>query len=212
MKPAFEKIVSNLKDEWRGKCPVRRFGMGVCLCLVALAFSPVRAAELPPLVPSAFADTEASTNITFPTRTSRARLFMLLIELDATAENNLDVTFGVDENANGALERDERRFSVGWDCGCWYWFDRTTGLTSFAAAAPGRRTLDWRLGLDPELRPNRGGLSATDGGVAVFAPEPSSGMFDPDWNLVRVSARGQDATTEAVSVGVCHVGLSVRVR
>ena len=66
--------------------------------------------------------------------------------------------------------------------------------------------------IDSKLRPR--GLVARDGGV-VFAYDarsmPSS-AFDPDWNLVRVTARGFRNPMERLSVGFAPAGFSVHLK
>ena len=73
-------------------------------------------------------------------------------------------------------------------------------------------TGDVAYGLRVALRPR--GLIARDGGV-VFAYDarsmPSS-AFDPDWNLVRVTARGFRNPMERLSVGFAPAGFSVHLK
>ena len=56
---------------------------------------------------SAYADTEAVTNVAFNAGGADDRLFWLSLELNAASDNNVSVLFGTDMNANGVLEREE---------------------------------------------------------------------------------------------------------
>ena len=51
-------------------------------------------------------------------------LWRLLIELDATASNCVEVVFGADADGDGKLGVKEGELCVGWDCGEWFWRDR----------------------------------------------------------------------------------------
>ena len=90
--------------------------------------------------------------------------------------------------------------------------DDTTGERTSVPRADGQRRLDFRVMIDSKLRPR--GLVARDGGV-VFAYDarsmPSS-LFDPDWNLVRVTARGFRNPMERLSVGFAPAGFSVHLK
>ena len=170
-----------------------------------------RGAALPPLPASAFADTEVATNVSFSAGDALTRAFELSLELDATAENCLEVAFGTDANADGALDRDECELSVGWRCGSWFYADEVAGTADAVSRPPGRRTLLWRLALGPRRTPRDAGLSAVDAGD-VFGPAASAGMFNPAWDMVRVVARGRDMTSESLAIGLSALGFSLRVR
>ena len=138
--------------------------------------------------------------------------FEIAISLQASASNNLEVAFGCDADSDGELSAEEQSLTVGWDSGSWFLRDDATGELTSVPRADGQRRLDFRVMIDSELRPC--GLIARDGGV-VFAYDarsmPSS-AFDPDWNLVRVTARGFRNPMERLSVGFAPAGFSVHLK
>lgn len=187
----------------------------VSLLVIVVTFycqaSVLTAGRLPP---SAFADTEISTNVVprkpFAVATAdNVRYLLLDLELNTTPSNNVEVAFGRDDDENGDLSFSERAFVVGWDCGAWFFRDRRTGESARQSRPPGRRTLHWRVVLNAEGRP--AGFSAHDGST-VFGSEPTATMFENGWNLIRVTARGCGLHEEGISVRMGHRPLRVSIR
>ena len=138
--------------------------------------------------PSDFVDTEAETNVVFDAGDAYARRFDLALELNAAASNSVVVAFGRDANTNGVLERAEADLLVGWDGGFWFWRDRRAHAGQQTARADGVRRLDWSLQLDAQRRAKS--LAASDADGSVFAANVPATLFDPAWNLMRVTTRG----------------------
>ena len=103
---------------------------GVMAAAAALAAAKVEVSSLPP---SQYADTEADTNTVVCSAAVADNRFRLFLELDAMTNNCVMVEFGVDSDSNGALERNEIEFSVGWDCGEWIWRDSRGGANGYGA-------------------------------------------------------------------------------
>ena len=137
---------------------------------------------------SSYADTEATTNVVLNAGDSDERLLRLSLELNATAENNVAVVFGTDGNANGVLDREEADAVVGWDSGSWFYQDRVSGAEAHTARTDGRRQLNWELTLNPHKAAKS--IKATDANGVVFTGAIPAAMFNPDWNLMQVTARG----------------------
>ncbi len=177
------------------------------------AVAPCFAAEvaLPAPPPSEYADTEASTNLAFSLRTEGRSSFEIAISLQASASNNLEVAFGRDADSDGILSIDEQSLTIGWDSGCWFLRDETTGERLTAHRESGLRRLDCRVILDRTLRPC--GLLASDSGVVFSCGRGSTPatLFDTEWNLIRVTARGARALGEQLSVGFVPAGFCVRL-
>ena len=174
---------------------------------VARGASPV---VMPNLPPSDFADAEIVTNVSFCAGAAHDREFILSIALAASASNNVEVALGTDADADGVLARTEADLVVGWDCDGWFYRDRMAGTECRESREPGNRRLDWRLVLTPERTPFR--LDAKDGRTAVFGNTVSPTLFDPQWNLLRVTARGLDPAASQVRVQVPSAGLSLHLR
>ena len=184
------------------------FLVAVLLCGgVAKGASPVVVPNLPP---SDFADAEIVTNVPFCAGATHDREFILSLALAASASNNVEVALGTDADADGVLDRTEADLVVGWDCDGWFYRDRMAGTECRESREPGNRRLDWRLVLTPERTPFR--LDAKDGRTAVFGNTVSPTLFSPQWNLLRVTARGLDPAASQVRVQVPSAGLSLHVR
>ncbi len=172
----------------------------LAIALVATAALSERIAS-PTLPPSAFADTEASTNIAI-TVWDVSRSFFVLLTLDALVSNSVEVAVGADAApANGRLSNAEASLLFGWDCG--RWFLDAPGLTNreemLPATADARKTVTLRLGIRPNDSIRE--IRLLDGGVYVL-PRPL-GMVLPSaasWNMLRVTTRGCTPPQESLEV------------
>ena len=153
------------------------------------------------LPPSAFADTEASTNIAI-TAWDVSRSFLVSLSLDATASNCVEIAVGADAApANNRLSAAEASLCFGWNCG--RWFLDAPGLTNrvetLPATADARKTMTLRLGIRPNDSIRE--ISLLDCGVPVL-PSPL-GMTLPSaasWNMLRVTTRGCAPPQESLEV------------
>ena len=156
---------------------------------------------LPTLLPSPFADTEASTNISMAALDA-SRSFSVSLSLDAGASNCVEVAVGHDAApSDGGLSAAEVSLLFGWDCG--RWFLDAPGLTNrvemLPATADARNSDKLRLGIRPidSIRE----ISLLDGDVPVL-PSPL-GMALPSaasWNMLRVTTRGCTPPQESLEV------------
>ncbi len=156
---------------------------------------------LPTLLPSPFADTEASTNIAIAALDA-SRSFSVSLSLDAGASNCVEVAVGHDAApSDGGLSAAEVSLLFGWDCG--RWFLDAPGLTNrvemLPATADARKTVKLRLG----IRPNDSirDISLLDHGVPVL--QSPLGMTLPSaasWNMLRVTTRGCTPPQESLEV------------
>ena len=187
-----------------------KFGAAI-LTVAFLALSAFAGARVvvPQLPPSPYDDTEISTNVTFSAGGDDSRFFSLSISIDATPTNTLQIAFGRDENSDGILDWQETEFLLGWKCGGWFFRDKTTETEMVAPQESGLRQLEWRLALGHARDPCS--LSATDGGNDLgFAVSPR--MFNPSWNLMRVTVRGMPGPVYSAGGAVSAPGFSLRVR
>jgi hypothetical protein len=153
------------------------------------------------LPPSAFADTEASTNIAITTW-NVSRSFSVSLSLDATASNCVEVAVGADAApANGQLSVAEASLRFGWDCG--HWFLDAPGLTNrvemLPATADARKTATLRLGIRPNDSIRE--ISLLDGGVPILLSP--LGMALPSaasWNMLCVTTRGCAPPQESLEI------------
>ena len=172
-------------------------------CAAGTRFAP------PTLPPSVWADTEVSTNLVFDAGAAEDNTFRLTIELDAAPSNCVQVAFGVDTDRNGDLSLEEADFILGWSHSGWFFSDRRAGASEWVARSAGRRTLDWRLGLDGAR--NARSLEASDGG-RVFSAAALPSFFSGGWNLAKVTARGSGDAGASIVGKTAPGGFAVRVR
>ena len=154
--------------------------------------------ELPP---SAFADTEASTNIAIAALDA-SRSFSVSLALDAAASNCVEIAVGHDATpSDGGLSAAEASLLFGWDCG--RWFLDAPGLTNrvemLPSTADARKTVTLRLGIRPndsirEIRLLNGGVSVLPSPLGMALPTAAS------WNMLRVTTRGCIPPQESLEV------------
>ena len=179
---------------------MRRFFFTLVFSVLSAVVSAERIAPST-LAPSAYADTEASTNIAIAALNA-SRSFSVSLSLDASASNCIEVAVGSDAApANGRLSAAEASLLFGWDRG--RWFLDAPGLTNRVEMLPAgdgtRKTLMLRLG----IRPNNSirEIRLLDGDVPVL---PSLlGMVLPtavSWNMLRVTTRGCAPPQESLEV------------
>lgn len=180
----------------------------VMVAFVALtAFAARVAAPLPP--PSPYADTESVTNVAFNAGVAGDSVFTISLSLDASPSNNVEVAFGCDANGNGTLDDSEAAFAVGWDCGEWFFRDIAADIAGSCASSCGRRKLDWNLRLDQSLAPKT--LRANVGGAVLPFPMTAT-MYDPSWNVARVTVRGFGNAEAVLKFGATKEPLLMRIR
>ena len=156
---------------------------------------------LPTLLPSPFADTEASTNISMAALDA-SRSFSVSLSLDAGASNCVEVAVGHDAApSDGGLSAAEASLLFGWDCG--HWFLDAPGLTNcvemLPATADARKTVTLRLGIHPndsirEIRLLDGGVSILPSPLGMALPSAAS------WDMLRVTTRGCAPSQESLEV------------
>ena len=83
------------------------------ICAVPLVFA--KAVGPVPLEDAAFVDTEVSTNMPPPVCTDDPHVFSLAMDFAGSPSNAVEIAFGVDADADGALAPDEARLVIGID-------------------------------------------------------------------------------------------------
>ena len=138
-----------------------------------------------PLPAPEFADTEVSTNFVFSVGEGQNRSLIFTVELQATPSNNVEVAIGVDADEDGNLSLDESELCVGYDCGTWF----------------------VRSALNDAVTTT----DVEDSGVFRRTYRVRAGRVNPQWNLVKVTRRGVDASAEGVLVEKVEQGFRVRL-
>jgi len=140
------------------------------LTFVPAAALAVTVGQLPP---SAYADTEASTNVAFSVDGAWRRLkFRLALEMSPS--NGVEVAVGTDADGDGRLSPDESAHVFGCDCGVWFSRD---------------------LAADDEFREAQPASGRCERTFTLRRRE-----LDSSWNLLRVTRRGPDVGGELTKV------------
>ena len=167
------------------------------LTLAVYASERLSVADLPmPLRPLA----EVETNVVFNAGAASDNLWRLLIELDATASNCVEVVFGADADGDGKLGVKEGELCVGCDCGEWFWRDRRANAACRVEGTA--QCLDMTLRLRDR--------AAKSLASSVFPPVVSPTCFNPDWNLARVVSRGVETVRVESKVSIDALKLRIR--
>ena len=168
------------------------------LTLAVYASERLSVADLPmPLRPLA----EVETNVVFNAGAASDNLWRLLIELDATASNCVEVVFGADADGDGKLGVKEGELCVGWDCGEWFWRDRRSSTACRVEGTAQRLDMTLYLNRDREAK-----SLASSVFPAVVLPT----CFNPDWNLARVVSRGAEPVRVDSKVSIDALKLRIR--
>ena len=140
------------------------------------------------LPPSAYADTEMSTNMPFVVSLDSMSRLEFTLSLDSSSTNSVEVAIGTDADGDGNLSLDETDYTVG--CRCGVWFQRDAVRDSEVEIVGG--------GGDGQRRER------------LFVLKKRT--LDPDWNLVKVTRRGVAEIGEVVLVEGKWHGFAVEVR
>ena len=182
-------------------------------CLPLVAFG-VTVESLPP---PQFIDTEVSATHRLEQPTFGLRGLDFRLDFNGTSSNNVEVAFGRDGNEDGSLAPHETDVIVGWECGR-YFIERFRTGERIEEANVGTndhaRSLAWHYDV------RKGGkvlkaFTASNEVCAAFASVTTNTpawLFDRNWNLMRLTARGVDVQGERFEVDVRSSGLLIHLK
>ena len=182
----------------------------LCCAVAAAAFAlpPVR----PVLPPVAHDDTETVTNVPFAAWQDCAGKFKFSLTCLTTPTNNVQVAFGTDADGDGVLSLAESDLITGWNCGAWFVQESFDGERVESATGSGDlRTLAFTVRLNPRTAVPVSATATVDGVVAFTGLTPSM-FYRRSWNMMRLTGRGLDGSSESSEVRVIPGSLSVFVR
>ena len=172
-------------------------------------------AVAPQLPPPAFADTEVTAHLVLNQGIPNARGLHFQLEFTGTPSNNVEIALGTDADSNGALSFDEAAIVVGWDCGR-YFVERLS---------TGERYEESNIGTNAAARVLNWNCKARRGSIRSLAAENETGtafvpltaalpawLYDLNWNLIRLTARGMDVQDERFSYEVRQTGYFIHLR
>ena len=158
--------------------------LGAALMFLPMSALAVTVEQLPP---SAYADTEVSTNIAFVVERPAMTRSEFTVELDATPTNNVEVAIGTDADGDGDLSVEEAAYTFGYDCGSWFCRERDANKVENTS-----------VDLQPQPRLSR-----------TFVLK--SRQLNTAWDTVKVTRRGYGAACELVKAEGCKPGFVLEV-
>jgi hypothetical protein len=163
----------------------------------------VLAVSVPTLPESEFCDTEISTNIAFNAVRNDARDFGVSMAFTGTESNCVQVAFGRDADGDGNLAAVETGFVLGWRGGA-YFIEDAAGrnrMIEIADATHTARKLVLDVKLNRDCVPKHVTLSNENGACfTALSGNVPSWIFNRNWNLMKVTRRGVDASSESIDV------------
>lgn len=159
--------------------------------------------QLPLMPETTRLDTEVSTNVAFNAYRNDAKSFGVSMAFTGTASNCVQVAFGRDADGDGDLSTVETGFVLGWRGGA-YFIEGVAGrnrVSEIADATHTARQLVLGVELNRDCAPKHITVSNECGAcfTALSADVPSW-LYSTDWNLMKVTRRGVEATSECIEV------------
>ena len=184
------------------------------LVLVTVAQVSAREVVIPSQPESLYLDTEVSTNLLL----TQARISYsdLNFSFVGTRVNDLELSFGVDVNMNGVLEADETETRFGWRGGRFFIENALTG-ERFDGASVGQLGFSVDLHLDVQYDSQQvsqvsvSGVNASDFGELV-SKIPPTWLWKREWNLMRVTRRGSEVSSDWIEYKAAVNGFTIRLR
>ena len=139
------------------------------------------------------------------------------LDFNGTTSNNVEVAFGVDADGDGKLALDETEMIISWDCGRYFIRNFQTGETIEEDAVESqsvRRLIEWHYRIYGN-RTTLKSFAVTNETGEVFAELSAAKpqwLYNGNWNLMRLAARGIDAQDEVFNVDVCRKGIVIILR
>lgn len=188
------------------------FGIVACLAIGAWAST----VELPPLPSADRFDTEVTLDWPFNRVRQDVKDFNFDLAFVGTPSNNVEVALGRDADGDGKLSFAETGVFVGWRRGNYYIERRTTGEVFCQPAAHTNylvRLLSWKTHFAAQGTPPQWRLS-DDWGVLFDGTWENvpDWVYDPTWNLMRLTARGLDDSGALFEVQVDYRALHIFLR
>lgn len=185
------------------------------LSLLASVSATATTATLAPLPSPVCLDTEVTANCAMTAWNDLTRTFNLTLAFDATPSNNVQIAFGHDADGNGILSAGETGAKIGWDCGAWFMDDvqSDSRFTETNVVATTRKTLTFEMRLSDDGTPRN--LSVRDGAPRIFTSltgHPPVWLYNPSWNLMRLTARGLDDPNEQFRIRIAADGFHIIIR
>ena len=153
----------------------------------------------PALPPSAFADTEVSTNVVLAQAAVNVSGLNLQLLFCGTSSNNVEIALGMDADNDGELSFDEMDVRLGWDCGR-YFVERVSTGERYEETNVGtndlNRVFDWQCAVRRNTLESLAISTEVGLGFANVTANPPAWIYCRNWNLIKLTARGTDVQNE----------------
>ena len=150
------------------------------------------------LPPTTALNTEVKTSMPLRVEMKGLRALKFRLAFGATPSNNLEFAVGKDKNGNGRLDFLEERYTFGYDCGNWIVKDTGT----------------WKVWLNAEANeiiPVTATYNSASNRIsAVWTMDRS--LYDPEWDMLRLTRRGRDPTDEIASLRDSRYGTVILIK
>ena len=174
-------------------------------------------AAVEPLPAPEFADTEVSAHHALEQGPFGLRGLDFRLEFAGTPSNNVEVAFGRDLDEDGSLAPHETDVIVGWECGR-YFIERFRTGERIEEANVGTNDVARSLAWHYDVR--KGGkvlkaFTASNEVCVAFASVSTNTpawLYDRNWNLMRLTARGVDVQGERFEVDVRSSGFLIHLK
>ena len=168
------------------------------------------------LPPSPYADTEVSSNVVFNATRGDAKFFDVRLELTGTVSNNVQIAFGRDADGDGDLALEETGLVLAWRGGryCVENVPESERIVEASVSETGTtRFLHMRVMTDRDLEPRTASFSNEAGPCfADLSASAPDWLYRPDWNLLKVTRRGVDSSSEWCRVECEYRKFVIRIK
>ena len=169
------------------------------------------------LPPPQFIDTEVSATHQLEQPTFGLRGLDFRLDFNGTPSNNVEVAFGRDLDANGSLAPHETDVIIGWECGR-YFIERFRTGERIEEANVGTndvaRSLAWHYDVRKSGKVLKAFTASNEVCVAFASVSTNTPawLYDRNWNLMQLTARGVDVQGERFEVDVRSSGFLIHLK
>jgi len=181
----------------------KRLILAFSFAFILSAVASAKEFVVPPMSASSYADTEVTTNIAINTQRFDVKEFALNIFFEAASSNNIQVAFGCDEDENGILSFSETDAVYGYRNGRCVIEDVKNAVRYEEVVADGRANFNIRMRMRKDYAPKEFSTSVGTSQIFTdFSSDVHSWLYQPKWNLMRVTRRGAGAPVEWLSCDI----------
>ena len=187
--------------------------LAICMPIILLA----KNIDISSLPISNYADTEVATNVVLNKHRNDVKELEFKFKLDCSSSNCIQVAFGEDANKDGVLSFQETGVLYGWRNGRYFIEDVREGeryeYSIESEDRTGMKNFVLNLRTKRNYLPNE--FFAKVDGMLIFtnlSVSVPSWLYQPKWNLMRITRRGVSAPAEWFDCKVTYCAFYITVR